>query len=129
MLEKSGQVQVSRHSNNRVTRYFVANISKQDSNIISCLRSKVTRNIMIFVLQNEFCTFNEIVDHVGKAPSTISWHIKRLKQAGLLRVIYGSDSLLYSVTEKDLVDKVLSKYKEMFTERVIDDYTEMVDKL
>jgi predicted transcriptional regulator len=129
MLEKSGQVQVSRHSNNRVTRYFVANISKQDSNIISCLRSRVTRNIMIFVLQNEFCTFNEIVEHVRKAPSTISWHIKRLKQAGLLRVIYGSDSLLYSVTEKDLVDKVLSKYKEMFTERVIDDYTEMVDKL
>ena len=84
---------------------------------------------MIFVLQNEFCTFNEIVEHVRKAPSTISWHIKRLKQAGLLRVIYGSDSLLYSVTEKDLVDKVLSKYKEMFTERVIDNYTEMVDKL
>ena len=129
MLERSGKIQVERHSNNRVTRYFVANISKQDSNIISCLRSRVTRNTMIFVFQNEFCTFNEIVDHVGKAPSTTSWHIKRLRQAGILRVIYGSDLLLYSVTDKDLVDKVLSQYKETFTERVIDNYTEMVDKL
>ena len=84
---------------------------------------------MILVLQNEFCTFNEIVDHVGKAPSTISWHIKRLRGAGILRVIYGSDPLLYSVTDKALVDKVLSKYKETFIELVIDNYTEMVDKL
>jgi predicted transcriptional regulator len=130
MLEKSGQIQVLRHSNNRVTRYFVADISKQDSNIISCLRSRVTRNIMIFVLQNKFCTFNDIVDHVGKAPSTISWHIRRLKQAGILKVIYGSDLLLYySVTDKALVEKVLSKYKETFIERVVDNYTEMVDKL
>ena len=102
MLERSGKTQVSRHSNNRVTRYFRKYLKT----------SRVTRNIMIFVLQNEFCTFNEIVDYVGKAPSTISWHIKRLRKAGILRVINGSDLLLYSVTDKDLVDKVLSKYKE-----------------
>jgi DNA-binding transcriptional ArsR family regulator len=84
---------------------------------------------MIFVLKNECCTFNEIVDHVGKAPSTISWHIKKLREVGILGVIYGSDRLLYSVTDKAIVDKVLLKYKETFTDRIIDNYTEMVDKL
>ena len=120
---------MQRQSNKRVTRYFVANISKQDSNIIGCIRSRVTRNIIIFILQNEYCTFNEIVEHVEKAPSTISWHIKRLKDVGILRVVYGNDHLLYSLTDKVKVDKVLLKYKETFTDRIIDDYAEMIDKL
>ena len=129
MLEKSGQIQVSRNSNNRVTRYFVANISKQDSNIISCLRSRVTRNIMIFVLQNESCTFNEIVDHVGKAPSTISRYIRKLREVGILRTKYGNDRLLYSIADTIMVNRVLLEYKGTFTDRVIDNYTDMIDKL
>ena len=129
ILEKSARIRVERKSNNRVSRYFVANISNQDSNIIGCFRSKVTRNITIFILRNEYCTFNEIADHLGKAPSTISWHIKRLKELGILEVTHGSERLLYSVTDKAQVDRVLSKYKETFTEKVVDNYTEMIDKL
>ena len=84
---------------------------------------------MIFVLNNEFCTFNEIVDHIGKAPSTISWHIKRLREVDVLGVNQGNDHTLYSVRDRTRVDKVLFRYKETFTERVIDNYTEIVDKL
>jgi predicted transcriptional regulator len=129
ILEKSGQIKVERQSNNRVSRYFVASISKQDSDIIGCFRNNVTRNITIYILKNEYCTFNEIADHLGMAPSTVSWHIKRLKEVGILEVTQGSERLLYSVTDKAQVDRVLSKYKETFTEKVIDNYTEMIDGL
>lgn len=53
-LEKSGEIRVERLSNNRVTRYFVVDIPKKDSDIIGCFRSKVIRNIVYFVLKNEF---------------------------------------------------------------------------
>lgn len=129
MLEKFGQIKVQRQSNKKVTRYFVANISKQDSHIIGCFRSRITRSIIIFILKNDYCTFNEIVEYVERAPSTISWHIKRLRDIGILRVIYGNNRLLYSITDKVKVDNVLLHYKETFTDRVIDDYAEMVDKL
>jgi predicted transcriptional regulator len=127
MLEKSSQIKVLRQSNKRVTRYYVSNISKQDSNIIGYFRSKVTRAITIFILENEYCTFNEIVEHIEKAPSTISWHIKRLRDAGILKVVYGTDR--YTVADKTEIGDVLLKYKETFTDRIIDDYAEMVDKL
>jgi predicted transcriptional regulator len=129
ILGKSGQIKVQRQSNKRVTRYYVSNISKRDSNIIGCIRSRVTRTIIIFILKNEYCTFNEIVEHVEKAPSTISWHIKRLKDMGILKVVHGSDRLLYTLTDKINVSNVLLKYKETFTDRIIDNYAEMVDKL
>ena len=54
ILEKFGEIRVERMSNNRVTRYFIANIPKEDSDIISCFRSKVIRRIVFFVLKNEF---------------------------------------------------------------------------
>ena len=112
-----------------MTRYFVSNVSKLDYNIIGYFRSSVTRNMMIFLLQNELCTFNEIVDHVGKAPSTISWHVKKLRGAGLLGITYGDNRFLYKVTNRDAIINALLKYKETFADRVIDNYTEMVDKL
>lgn len=129
VLEKFGRIKVARQSNNRVTRYFIANVPKEDSDIIGYFRSIVTRDIVFFMLKNEFFTFNEIVDHVRKAPSTISWHIKRLKEAGILRVVYGDGRQLYSLTNKTLVSGILLKYKQSFTDKIIDNYTEMVDKL
>jgi predicted transcriptional regulator len=53
-LEKSADIRVERQSNNRVTRYFIVDIPKKDSDIIGYFRSKVVRNIVLFVLKNEF---------------------------------------------------------------------------
>jgi predicted transcriptional regulator len=129
MLEKFGEIRVERMSNKRVTRYFTVNIPREDSDIISCFRSKVIRNIVFFVINNDLCTFNEIVDHVGKAQSTISWHVKKLREAGILRMIHGNDRLLYSIADRTIVNRILFEYQETFTDRVIDNYADMIEKL
>lgn len=129
MLEKFGEIRVERMSNKRVTRYFTINIPKEDSNIISCFKSKVIRSIVFFVINNDLCTFNEIVDHIGKAPSTISWHVKKLREAGILRMIHGNDRILYSLTDKAIINRVLLEYQETFTDQVINNYADMIEKL
>jgi DNA-binding transcriptional ArsR family regulator len=116
-LEKFREIRAERQSNKRVTRYFVVNIPKEDSDIIGCFRSKVARKIIYLVLMNEYCTFNEIVDHLEKAPSTISWYIKKLRELGVLSTNYKNDSSLYSITDTIRVNRVLSEYKETFTDR------------
>ena len=128
-LEKSGDIRVERQSNNRVTRYFIVEIPKKDSDVIGYIRGKVVRSIVFFVLKNEFCTFNEIVDHIEKAPSTISWHIKRLKEAGILSTNNGSNRYLYSIVDRETVNRVLLEYKESFTDRIVENYTDMVEEL
>ena len=129
MLEKFGEIRVERKSNKRVTRYFTVNIPKEDSDIISCFRSKVIRNIVFFVIKNDLCTFNEIVDNAGKAPSTISWHVKKLREARILHMIHGNDRIFYSIRNKAIINRILSEYQETFTDRVIDNYTDMIEKL
>jgi predicted transcriptional regulator len=128
-LEKTGEIRAERHSNNRVSRYFVANIPKEDSDVIGCFRSKVTRNIISYVLENEFCTFSEIVDLVGKAPSTVSWHIKRLRETGILGTYNGNDRLLYNIIDKVMVQRIFSEYRETLVDRIIENYTDIIDRL
>ena len=130
VLEKLKLIRVERQSNNRVTRYFIDDIPKGDSEIIGYFRNGVTRKIIFFVLKKELCTFNEIVDDIGKAPSTVSWHIKRLKEVGILQIIHGEERLyLYRLIDRRIVSQILLKYEQSFADKIVDNYTEMIDKL
>ena len=42
---------------------------------------------------------------------------------------HGNDRLLYSITDKAIINRILLEYQETFTDRVIDNYTEMIEKL
>lgn len=128
ILERLNKIRIDRH-NNRVTRYYIVNISKEDSDIIGCFRNRVTRMIAIFILQHDSCIFNEIVDHINKAPSTVSWHLKRLRDAGIISIISGERHQLYRIVDGEVVANILYKYKESFVDKVVDNYTEMMEEL
>ncbi|HYT44524.1 MAG TPA: winged helix-turn-helix domain-containing protein, partial [Methylomirabilota bacterium] len=99
------------------------------SDILRQLRNNVSRQIIKFILDNDLCTFNEIVEHLGKAASTISWHLKRLKHGSLISVKYGGEYQLYQIMDRELVYDVISKYKKSLVDRVVNNYTEMVEEL
>jgi predicted transcriptional regulator len=125
-LEKADVIKVDRQP--RMSRYYPLSVSDGESAILKFVRHEPVRHIVLFILDHELCTFNEIVDHTKKAPSTVSSHLKRLKEAGIISVRYG-EYQLYRLAEKDLVAEVLSKYKASFADRVVDNYAEMVEEL
>ena len=126
-LEKANLIKVDRQS--RVTRYYPANISDNHSSILKFIRHEPIREILIFILEHDMCTFQEIVEHTGKAPSTTSTHIKRLKEARIISVRRGEYLQLYQVVRGELVAEVLSKYMPSFVDKVVDNYTEMLEEL
>lgn len=126
-LEKTNLIKVDRQS--RVTRYYPANISDNHSSILKFIRHEPIREILIFILEHELCTFQEIVEHTGKAPSTISTHLKRLKEARIISVRRGEYLQLYQIVRGELVAEVLSKYMPSFVDKVIDNYAELLEEL
>jgi predicted transcriptional regulator len=126
-LERTNVIKVDRES--RITRYYPVSISDKESAILKFVRNEPIREILLFILKHDICTFNEIVDHTGKAPSTVSSHLKRLKEARVISVRHGEYHQLYSVVERDLVAEVLSKYPLSFVDKVVDNYTEMLEEL
>jgi DNA-binding transcriptional ArsR family regulator len=126
-LERANVIKVNRES--RITRYYPVNVSDKESAILKFVRHEPIRQILLFILEHDMCMFNEIVDHTGKAPSTVSSHLKRLRGAGIILIRHGEYHQLYRVAEGDLIAEVLSKYTASFTDKVVDNYTEMLEEL
>ncbi|HKI08222.1 MAG TPA: ArsR family transcriptional regulator [Nitrososphaeraceae archaeon] len=126
-LERANVIKVNRES--RITRYYPVNVSDKESAILKFVRHEPIRQILLFILEHDMCTFNEIVDHTGKAPSTVSSHLKRLREAGIVLIRHGEYHRLYRIVENDLIAEVLSKYTASFTDKVVDNYTEMLEEL
>ena len=112
----------------RTTRYYPITVSDKEYNILRYVRHKPVRQILLFLLERDLYTFNEIVDHMQKAPSTVSLHLRRLREGGMISVRYGEYNL-YSLTDKDIVREMLTKYKATFTDKVVDSYEEMMEEL
>jgi predicted transcriptional regulator len=127
LLERSTQIRVNR-SKAKTTRYYPINITTEESEVIGYIRNEPVRRIISFILEHNICTFNEIVDYTNKAPSTISWHLKKLKDAGIISVQYGQYQL-YRVTNREVVAEILYKYRQSFVEQVVDNYTEIIEEL
>jgi predicted transcriptional regulator len=128
-LEKSSQIRVDRQKEKRTTRYYSINIPTQESDILRQLRNEVSRQIIKLILEHDLCTFNEIVEHLKKASSTTSWHLNRLKDAGIISVKYVDGYQLYSLINPELISDVLHKYKESFIDAVVNNYAHMVEEL
>lgn len=123
-LEKENIVLVERQK--RVTRYYPVNTPENELQTIKYIRHRPVREIISFLMVHEYCTFGELVRIMEKAPSTVSTHLKRLKEAGIVSVRYGETNL-YSLSDVELVSEVVSKYKETFSDAIVDSYIEMID--
>jgi DNA-binding transcriptional ArsR family regulator len=54
--------------------------------ILRHLRNKAERKIVIPLLKHNMCTFIELLEYACKAQSTVSEHIKKLKEAAIVSV-------------------------------------------
>ena len=126
-LERANVIKVNRES--RMTRYYPVSVSDQESAILKFIRDEPNRQILLFILEHDMYAFNEIVDHTRKTPSTVSSHLKRLREAGVVLIRHGEYHQLYRVAERDLVAEMLSKYTTSFVDKVVDNYSEMLEEL
>ncbi len=128
ILENIHKVTTCRRSGRR-TGYYPIDIPADESHILEHIRNQVARQIVFFILEHDLCTFGEVVEHINKAPSTVSWHLKRLSEAGIISIGYGPEYQLYTAVKNNLVKKVLYKYKETFRDKIANAYYEIFEEL
>jgi predicted transcriptional regulator len=118
-----------------VTRYYSVQISSEDSRVISHIRNVISRKILLLMIERGSCTLSEIAVLTNKAPSTISWYLQRLLDANIIKKKSTSSdgvyykSRFYEVVNKILVLDMLSKYVESPFEKVVSNYSEIVEEL
>lgn len=128
LLNNSGKVKINR-VNDRVTRYFSHDVPIDEFNLIGLFRQPTTRKIITYILEFETCGFNDIVVHTNKVPSTISWHLSKLTDANIIKVRKQNEFKYYEIGINKLkLQELLSKYISSVTEKIVDDYVDMINE-
>lgn len=126
ILEEMRRISTLRQK--KATRYYSIAIPIEELRIIAHLRIRIERAIIIFILEHDLCTFDEIVEYSKKAPSTISWYLRRLCEDRVISIHYG-EYQLYTIVDRKLVNQILYKYNETFTDKLVNNFIDMADNL
>ncbi|MGN6349273.1 MAG: winged helix-turn-helix transcriptional regulator [Candidatus Nitrosocosmicus sp.] len=129
ILEKRSNIKVSRTENSNITRYYPASFPNEETIILGFLKIKTTKEIITKLLEKKSCTFNELVDHINKAPSTTSWNLKTLLDSDVVKRKRGIESSEYSLKNPDEVEKLLKKINVSLLDNSANTYTSLIDDL
>lgn len=118
-LEEYDVLMSQEHQGKR--RLFVAEeLTNEEREILSSLRYETTRHILLFLIQEEAARNGSIADELSVAPSTVSWHVSRLVEDGIISQIQDGRTTFYTVADEELTMQLLVRYKESFVDRAVD---------
>lgn len=110
----------------RYTRYFATGeLSRRDKDVLAVLRQPVPRQIAAHLLLEPGSSHGALLTKFALAPSTLSFHIKKLVKAGIVAQEKVGRENLYRVVEPELVAKVLIQHRDSFFDDVIDRFAQV----
>jgi predicted transcriptional regulator len=128
-LEKCSTIKIIRSQNSNITRYYPASISNEEAIILGYLKIKTTKEIITKLLEKKCCTFNELVAHINKAPSTTSWNLKRLLDGEVIIRRRGYEFSEYLLKNPVEVENLVKKTNVSLLDRSIDNYSSLIEGL
>ena len=107
MLEKEGKIKSVK------TRFYknYYHINESNEKILSVLNLDSPRSIVMYLIQHEPSTHQEIANGIGLSSSTVSWHMKRLMELQVIQTEYSGKYTIYCLKDRDNVLANLRKYK------------------
>ena len=131
ILEKRSIIKIGRTENSNITRYFPASTPSGETLILSYLKIKTTKGIILMLLDTNGngASFSEIVNHIKKAPSTTSWNLKRLVDSKIVGRKRGKEVSIFFLLNRELVEKLVGENNKTLLDRSIDNYISIIDEL
>jgi predicted transcriptional regulator len=107
-------------------RYFTQSVTAKDKTLLTFLRQKNIRHIILFILTHKEGRQRDLIDFLKLSPSTVSGYLSRLMESQILQVIEKKKEIYYhlAVKETDIIS-LLMTYKESFLDSVVDQTIDM----
>ena len=101
-------------------RYYAKPLGDEDKKVLSALRQKRLREVVLLVLANGKAKYQFMADYLKIPHSTLSFYLKYLVDNGILVKDKVGYETIYTVKDEDNVIKVLVAYKASFLDKLID---------
>ncbi len=103
------------------TRYYpVATLSAPDRPALAALRRAYSRRILAVLLSQGPQSTTAVARLLGRSPSTVSWHLGRLGEAGLVSAERQGREVRYAVTEPERVRRLYVQHRSGLMDRLVD---------
>ncbi len=125
VLEDRGLVE-SRQED-RYTRYFPSmEVDRRDKELLGLLRQQTPRRVVLDLIEHGTCRLTRVSERLGLAPSTVSFHLNNLREAG---IVAKPERGRYELVDQEHVEDLLVAYQESFTDRAVDRIVSLVTGL
>lgn len=110
------------------THYYSREYDPWERRVLAFARRETARTILLHLLEAEPLSADELVDRLGVARSTVSWHVSALADAGILEKSYGERGrVIVALVAPDETRRLLAAVRPSLTDRLIDRFTRLVD--
>jgi len=125
-LEKAGLVTVLQEDHKR---FFPEKMDARDKRYVALLRQKACRDVVVHLLTRPGASHKELRSATALLPSTLSYYLARLVDAGLASREKDGRLTRYSLVDAERAQGVLVQYRPTFLDRVLDRVLEGIDEV
>jgi predicted transcriptional regulator len=120
VLEKKGAIESVKYG--RALRYYPRGIDREAKKLLALLRLKSVRRILLYLLTHPRAHHRDIANYLERSPSTITWHMKRLAEQGVIRVEQRGGDRVYTVLREDELRRTLVSHRESFLDEMVEGF-------
>ncbi|MFQ6127878.1 MAG: winged helix-turn-helix transcriptional regulator [Thermoplasmata archaeon] len=123
-LEKKGLL--SSEMDGRLRRFYVSEeVAFLDRKLLGLMRQRIPRKIAIRALLESEVSFDDLRKDLGISKSTLSFHLKKMRNLGILQERRRGRRMIYSIRKEDEVAAILITYKSSFLDDLVDRFAEV----
>lgn len=108
ILEKNGILKIKRDAG--ATRLYPITMDEDTINIISILRDESRLKIVKHLLKKKYATYPELQKVIKKSFSTLTWHLDKMIDAGIISVNNTIGMNEYSIINEPLISDIIKKH-------------------
>ena len=126
-LENNGIIKTKRTT--RVSRFFINDMTEEESKLVSRLRQSTPKAILITLLENDRLGFQEIVSNVGKANATVSFYLSKLVSDEIVNYKKVDLKKKYFIVERQRIANLITEYHPDVMETASDNLADIISSL
>lgn len=99
-------------------------LDRRDRDLMFLLRQKTPRRLALEIVGKPGIGFQGLAERLRIAPSTLSFHLAKLRRTGLVEERLEGRQKSYSCTDSERVRKLIVQYRSTFVDDVVDRFAD-----
>lgn len=123
VLERRGVIESEKLG--RTRRYYPRGFSQREKRLLGLLRLRTVRRILMYLLTRGEARHGDIARALELSPSTVTWHMKKLMEQGVVAERRGR----YALADGEELRRALSTYRESLLDGMVEAFISMWEPL